>query len=82
VGNLNQDPRAVASFGVATTGPAMRQIQQNLDSATHNVVALLTTNAGYEADPAGIVLLRRIVQTLRERDTIFSSDAGHCGVSL
>jgi hypothetical protein len=60
----------------------MRQIQQNLDSVTHNVVTLFTTDAGDEADPAGIVLLRRIVQTLRERDTIFSSDAGHRGVSL
>jgi hypothetical protein len=79
---LNQNPRAIASFGVATTGPTMREIEQNPDSVTNNVVALFTTDAGDEADPAGIVLLRRIVQTLRERDTIFNSDAGHCGVSL
>jgi hypothetical protein len=81
VGDLNQDPCAIASFGVATTGSTMRQIQQNLDSVTYNVVAFFTTDAGYEADPAGIMLLRRIVQTLRERDTMFNSDAGHCGVS-
>jgi hypothetical protein len=82
VGNLNQNSCTIASFGIATTGPTMREIEQNLDSVTNNVMALFATDAGYEADPAGIVLLRWIVKTLRERDTIFNPDAGHCGVSL
>jgi hypothetical protein len=61
VRNLNQHTRAVAGLGIASASPPMRQIQQYLDSVTNDFVALFPADTGHKTDPAGIVLLRRIV---------------------
>src|SRR6202034_2280432 len=81
VRNLNQHTGAVAGLGVAAARAAVRQIQQHLDSLQKNVVALLAPDTRHKPDPAGIVLLRRIVQTLRRRHAILRLHAGHYSVS-
>src|ERR1700685_3122299 len=75
--NLNQHTCAVAGLGIAPTCAAVRQIQQHLDAVANDAMALFAANAGHESNPAGIVLLGRIVQTLRGRHAIYMSDAGH-----
>jgi hypothetical protein len=42
----------------------MRQADQNLDAFANNVVAFLAFYAGDEAHPAGIVLVRRVIEAL------------------
>ena len=48
----------------------MRQVEQHLDSLAYDFVTFVTANIGYEPDPAGIVLLRRMVEPLSGRRTI------------
>jgi hypothetical protein len=43
----------------------VREIDQDLDAFSDNVVRFMAFNAGDEADTAGIVLVARIVQALR-----------------
>jgi hypothetical protein len=76
VWNLNQHTCAVAGLSIATTSPAVRQIQQHLNPVANDVVALRAADAGHEPDPAGIVLMRRMVQTLRRRDAIYMACTG------
>src|SRR5437899_960055 len=71
VRNLNQDAGAVASFGIAAAGAAMREIYQDLDSLLDDLMALLTANAGYKTHSASVVLVRRVIETLRRRQTVF-----------
>ena len=59
----------------------MRQIQQYLDPFEEDVMALLAPDTGHEPDPAGIMLLRRIVQTLRRRHAIHKPCTGHYSFS-
>jgi len=70
--NLNQEcplhPRSQASHPQA---PTVRQIQQHLDSIAKNVVASSRRGMpGHNPIPAGVMLVRRIVQTLRRRHAI------------
>jgi len=67
VGNLDEHARAVASFGVAAAGAAVGQVDQNLNSLLNDLMTLIAANAGYKPDTAGIVLVRRVVKTLRRR---------------
>ena len=67
VRNLNQDAGAVAGFRIAAAGAAMRQVDQDLNALDDDVVRFLTLDVGNEADAAGIVLVARIVETLRGR---------------
>ena len=64
VRDLNQHARAVAGFRVATARAAMRQVDQNLDSLDDDVVRLVASHTGHEADAASVVLVARIVKTL------------------
>src|SRR5260370_1091061 len=68
--NLDEDARAVAGFRIAAARAAMRQVEKNLDSLADDVVALMAADAGDEPDPAGVVLVRRVVETLGGRQSI------------
>jgi hypothetical protein len=48
----------------------MRQVDQDLNPLLYDLMAFLATNAGHEPDAAGIVLVRRIVKTLRRRQAV------------
>ena len=64
VGNLDQDARAIAGFGIAAAGAAMGQVDQDLNAFEDDVVGFMAFDAGDEADPAGIVFMARVVETL------------------
>jgi hypothetical protein len=64
VWDLEENAGAVAGLGIASAGPAMPQVEQHLDSLVYDVVTFVAANVGYESDPASVVLLRRMVQTL------------------
>ena len=68
VGNLDQDAGAVAGFRIAAAGAAMRQVEQNLNSLADDVVALMAADAGDKPDAASVVLVRRVVETLRRQE--------------
>ena len=69
--NLNQYSGTIAGFGIAAAGSAMRKINEDLNPLLDDLMALLTPNAGDKTDSAGVVLVRRIIQTLRRRQTVF-----------
>ena len=82
VRDLEENAGAIAGFGIASAGAAVREVEQHLDSLAYDVVALDAADAGHESDPAGIVLLRRMVETLGGRGPIrfFSTRRhGHVG---
>ena len=83
VRNLNEDAGAVASFGIASAGAAVGEVDQYLDSLADDVVALLAANVGDKSNATGIVLVRRIVQTLRWRQAIraFCFWRSHCNLA-
>ena len=60
----------------------MRQVQKNPDSLLDDVVAFSSADAGDESDAAGIVLMRRMVEALRRRDTVFRVETGRHGLRL
>jgi hypothetical protein len=62
--NLEQNAGPIAGLGIAPTGPAVREVEQNLDSLGYDFVTLMSANVGHEADPAGVVFLCRMVQAL------------------
>ena len=67
VRNLDEDAGAVAGFRVAAAGAAVGQVDENLDALDDDVVGFLALDAGDEANSAGIVLMARVVQSLRWR---------------
>ena len=67
VRDLHQDAGAVAGEWVCTRGAAMGQVFQNLDTVLDDCVARAALQVGDEADAAGIVLMLRIVESLRLR---------------
>src|SRR5258708_300128 len=48
----------------------MRQVDKDLDALFDDLVALLAANAGDKSDAAGIMLVRRVIKTLRRRQTV------------
>ena len=70
VWDLEENAGAVAGLGIASAGPAVRQVEQHLDSLTYDFVTFVAANVGDESDSAGVVLLRRMVQTLSGRRSI------------
>jgi len=48
----------------------MRQVDEDLYALLDDLMALLATNTGDKADAASVVLVRRIIKTLRRRQTI------------
>ena len=61
VWNLNQNAGAVAGLGIATAGPAVGEVNENLNSLLDDVVALVAADAGHESHTACIVLERWII---------------------
>ena len=64
VRHLRQNAGAVAGQRIAAAGAAMREVDQNLQPLPDDLMALLAVHVDDEADAAGIVLVRRVVQTL------------------
>jgi hypothetical protein len=79
--NLNRDSSAVASLRIAATGSAVRQIKQDLDPIQDDLMAFFAQDIRHETDPAGIMLMRRIVQTLRRWHALWMIYVEHrCGL--
>jgi hypothetical protein len=70
VWNLNQNPGAIAGFWIAATCSAVRKINEDLNPLLNDLMALLSANASHKTDSASVVLVRRIVKTLRRRQTV------------
>jgi hypothetical protein len=68
--NLKQDASPIASFGIASAGPAMRQVQKNLDALRYDFVTFVAADVGNKSNPTGVMLLRGMIQTLGRRWTI------------
>src|SRR5260370_18017865 len=78
VWDLEENSGAIAGFRIASAGTAVRQVEQHLDSLAYDVVTFVAADAGHESDPAGVVLLRRMVHTLSRRRPIrFFSPCRH-----
>src|SRR5271170_6093570 len=71
VRNLNQNAGAIAGFGVAAAGAAMREVDEYFNSLADDLVAFFAANAGYKANAARVMLVRRVVETLRGREPGF-----------
>jgi hypothetical protein len=69
MGNLNQRSAAVAKAGIEAGGAAMVEIGENLQALDQNVVGLAVLQIGDEGDAAGIVLVARVVKSLRRRQS-------------
>jgi hypothetical protein len=61
VRNLDQHTRAITGLRIATAGAPVREIDENLNTLQNDIVALRPGNIGHETNPAGIVLVARIV---------------------
>jgi len=70
VRNLNQHARTVARLRIATAGTTVRQVDQDLNALLNDGVALLPTDARHKPNAAGIALGRRVIKTLRRRQTV------------
>ena len=65
--NLEKNPGAIAGLRIASASPAMRQVQQYLNSLGDNFVAFLPSDVRHKSDTARVMFLSRMVQTLRGR---------------
>ena len=68
--DLDQNSSAVPGLGIASAGATMCQINQHLNALADDLVTLPTANIRDESDAACIVLVGRIVQALRGRQTV------------
>ena len=64
VRNLNQNPRAVADEGIRAHRAAVVEIDENLQTAGHDVMRFAALDIGDKSHPARVMLVTRIVQTL------------------
>ncbi len=67
VRNLGQHAAAVAKRGIRAHRAAMVEVDQNLQALFEDVMRLAVLHVGHEADAAGIVLFRGIVERLGRR---------------
>ena len=65
--NLEENAGAVAGLGIASAGTSVRQVEQHLDSLTDDVVTFVAAHVGHKSDATGVMLLRRMVETLSGR---------------
>src|SRR3954464_3670319 len=70
VRDLNQHTGAVAGFGITTAGTAVGQVDEDLNSLLNDLMAFLSANTGDEPHTAGMLLIRRLVKTLRWRQAV------------
>ena len=85
VGQRGQHAGAVAGVRLAAAGAAVVHLRQHVGGLLHQPVAALAAHMGDEADPAGVVLVGRVVETdlagpelhaASPRSTFSSSSAG------
>ncbi len=65
VRHLDQNTGAVAGIGLAAAGAAMFQIDQDLQGVLNDLMALAVLEIGDEADAARVMLVARIIKSLR-----------------
>jgi hypothetical protein len=70
VRNLDEHSGTVASLGIAAARTTMREIDQDLNALLNDLMALFAANARDKSHAAGIMLVRRIIKTLRRRQTV------------
>ncbi len=66
VRDLHQDAGAVAHARIGADGAAMFEVAENLQAILDGLVRLLALDIGDEADAAGILVERGVVETLRQ----------------
>ena len=69
VRDLNQNSSAIARFRIASTGAAMSQVDEDLQSLFDDVMRLLALNIDHKPDATGIVLVSRVVETVLNRES-------------
>ena len=62
--NLDEDARAVAGGGIGADRAAVVQVDQRLNSITHDLVILASLQIHNKTDTAGVVFKSRVIQTL------------------
>ena len=67
IGELEQDPGAVAGGRVGTLGAAMLEVRERGQRAHDRLVAACPVEPGDERDAAGVVLERGIVEAVRRQ---------------
>ena len=67
VRDLHQNSRAIAGARIGAHGAAMLEVAQDGERILDELVRFASFDVGDEADPAGILIERRIVETLCER---------------
>lgn len=70
MGNLDNDAGTVAGFGVASASTPVGEVDQYLNPLINDVVAFLSPHIGHKSNAASIMLMGRIVQPLRRRQTM------------
>src|ERR1700730_5551871 len=75
--DLDQNTGPIASFRVTAAGAAVRQVNQHLDALADDLVTLMSGNARDEPNPASVMLMRRIVQTLGMRQATLRIQTRH-----
>jgi len=70
VRNLDENAGAIARLGIATRRSAMSEVNENLEPFADDVVAFFAADAGHKAHAARIVLILRVIETLRIRETM------------
>jgi hypothetical protein len=68
VGHLEQDPGAVTGVDLGAGGAAVVEVAQGGERLGHDVVAGLTGQGRHHGDTAGVLLVARVVETLRRRE--------------
>src|ERR1019366_8109443 len=64
VRKLNQNSGPVAGQRIASTAAAMGQVVEDLQALVNDIVRALALDIDYEADAAGVMLMRRIVEAM------------------
>ena len=64
VGDLDQDPGAVAGVDIGPLGPAVLQIAERANGLRHDLVCGRARHVAHERDSAGVVFIARIIETL------------------
>ena len=67
---LKQHPGAIAGARIATGTTPVRQIPEQLQGVANELMRCAPMRLGDEADAAGVVLERWIVQSLFRRDVV------------
>ena len=66
--NLDQNTRAVTGLGIAASRATMSQIDQYLETLADYLVTLLSADARDQSHTARIVLMLRMIKSLRVRN--------------